>query len=385
MYPTFANIILNRSTFNAMNLIYTVDPYSQEPIILVNKHIGNDPEDGMGIDGAQFQAELMQLDTLRPKRIQVYINSVGGSVIDLMNMYSAILHTTTPVDTYNMGMAASSAGVLFQAGRKRYMMDYAKLMYHNVHGSDDKKLLNVMNDSINKMTTRSGKSTADIKAMMDKTTYIDAADALEYGMCDEVLDSAEHNKKRMSHFAAAPMNGFAKEANLILNSIIKKENKSMKLVANKLGLSEDAGESSIVAEVTKLQNKVSTIEAKALADATSLTEIQNKLTAAEAEVATLKTEKETAERAANKEKCKNMVEGFAKIGKIANTETEIEFYTTLAEADGGFEIIKARLEALPVNKNAPKIEVQASDAGTKKVYTMAGQMGLIANKVQAQK
>lgn len=371
-----------------MNFQYTVDPYSKEPIILLNKHIGNDVDEGMGIDGAQFQAELMALDSMHPTRIQVWINSVGGGVIDLMSMYAAILHSKTPVDTYDMGMAASSAGVLFQAGRKRYMMDYATLMYHNVHGSDDKKLIGILNDSIGKMTARSGKTEEDIRTMMGKTTYINASEALAHGMCDEVLDSNEHNKKRMSHFTAATeAKSFLNEANAVLNSIITiNDKKSMKLVANKLGLTAEASEDSIVGAVTTLQNKLTDAENKAKTDKT---ELESRVTAAEAKaktaedaLAALTKEKEDSDDIALTDKCKNMVTGFAVLGKIKNEAKVIDFYTMLAKAEGGFEIVKSQLEDLPVNKVATNIAVAAETAG-KKVYTFAGQMGLIANKINS--
>jgi len=106
-------------------MIYCIDQNSDEPIMLINTHIGFDEADGMGIDGALFQKELLFLDTLGKKRIQVWINCVGGIVMDGYNIGSAILKTKTPVDTYNVGIAASIAGVLFMCGRNRVMMDYA--------------------------------------------------------------------------------------------------------------------------------------------------------------------------------------------------------------------------------------------------------------------
>ena len=47
-----------------MDYVYTIDPNVAEPIMLINKHIGYDEEDGMGIDGAIFQKELF-LDITR--------------------------------------------------------------------------------------------------------------------------------------------------------------------------------------------------------------------------------------------------------------------------------------------------------------------------------
>jgi ATP-dependent Clp endopeptidase proteolytic subunit ClpP len=377
-----------------MNFQYTVDPNAPEPVMLLNKQIGND-DDGIGIDGAQFQAELLELDRMNPKRIQVWINSPGGEVGQGYNIQSAILKSKTPVDTYCVGMAASIAGVIFQAGRNRIMSDYSFLMYHNAHGGDDKKLLTVMNDSINKMVQRSGKTEEEIKAMMNKTTYITADEALEYGMTDSIETSSEHNKKRMSYISNLDSKSKWKEANLILNNIFKIENKNnMSKVANKLGLADEANESSILAAITAMQNKMDETENKAKNDFSEMDnkmkDAENKLKESKDAYDKLKKEKDDMDeqmknelKDAMKEKCKNMVTGFATIGKIKNESKVVDFYTELAMADGGFDIIKDQLESLPLNKMAPVMIV--TNTTQVSPYNMAAAMGKIANKTNLQK
>jgi ATP-dependent Clp endopeptidase proteolytic subunit ClpP len=378
-----------------MNFQYTVDPNSPEPIMLLNKQIGND-EDSIGIDGAQFQAELLELDSMVPKRIQVWINSPGGEVGQGYNIQSAILKSKTPVDTYCVGMAASIAGVIFQAGRNRIMSDYSFLMYHNAHGGDDKKLLTVMNDSINKMVQRSGKTEEEIKAMMNKTTYITADEALEYGMTDSIETSSEHNKKRMSYISNLDSKSKWKEANLILNNIFKIENKNnMSKVANKLGLADEANESSILAAITAMQNKMDETENKAKNDFSEMDnkmkDAENKLKESKDAYDKLKKEKDDMDeqmknelKDAMKEKCKNMVTGFATIGKIKNESKVVDFYTELAMADGGYDIIKDQLESLPLNKQAPVMIVTSNNKQVSP-YNMAAAMGTIANKTNIKK
>src|SRR4051794_5419098 len=94
--------------------LYTVDPAADEPIMLIDKHIGFDEVEGSGIMGDIFQKELLALDGMGKSRIQVWINSPGGLVSDGYNIYNAILKSQTKVDTYCTGMAASIAGVIFQ-------------------------------------------------------------------------------------------------------------------------------------------------------------------------------------------------------------------------------------------------------------------------------
>ncbi|QTE37479.1 ATP-dependent Clp protease proteolytic subunit [Mucilaginibacter gossypii] len=388
---------------------YTVDPTAETPVMLLNNDIGVDPTTLNGIDGSLFQAELMALDAMKPRSIEVWINSAGGNVDDGYNINSAILLSKTPVDTVCLGMAASIAGVIFQAGRKRIMMDYSWLMYHNPHGGDDQKLLNIMKGSIAKMIARSGKPEAEILTMMKKETFIYADEALQYGLCDEVRKSADHNKKRLTMLGEpGEVSNFHKQANAVLNKLLEKpKNKIMIKVANKLGLNQDASEDSILSAIADIQNKAkSDLEAaedrvkakqKELDDAKDEMEklkkeknsmkeekdkIQKEKDSVEAAKNALQKEKEEAEDAMLTEKCKNMVEGFAKAGRIKNDEKTISFYTELAKAEGGFDIVKDQLEALPLNKIAPVINLGKDE---KPKYTFAGQMGVIANKLETQK
>ena len=146
--------------------------------MLINSHLGFDTDDGQGIDSSLFQQELLQLDTLGKKRIQLWINCPGGNVMDGMGMFNAILKTKTPVDTYNTGICASMGGVLFMAGRKRVMNDYASLMMHNPSGGDDKKQMGMMKDSlVTMLSSRASNITPEeVDYLMEKTSWLNAAE-----------------------------------------------------------------------------------------------------------------------------------------------------------------------------------------------------------------
>lgn len=391
---------------------YTVDPYAPVPIMLINDDIGFDPATGKGIDGSKFQAELMALDALKPKAIEVWINSIGGNVDDGYNINSAILLSKTPVDTVGVGIVASIVAVIFQSGRKRILMDYAWLMYHNPVGGDNKKVLDMMKASLAKMVSRSGCSEEQILAMMKKETFIDAPEALKLGLCDEVRSSADHNKKRLV-FSGQPddVNNFTASAKLVVNKLLDKPiNKSMslKLVTNKLGLNEDATEDNILKAIEKIQNKAKSDLDEAM---DKMTTAENALNSAKSDyenlkkekdslakekdemcaekdkvcnqLDTLKKEKEAAEDVALTEKCKNMVEGFAKSGRIKNEADVITFWTGLAKAN--FDIVKNQIEALPLNKTAPIIKIEADSNANGKKYTFGVAMVEIQNKLNQSK
>ncbi|HXR84333.1 MAG TPA: ATP-dependent Clp protease proteolytic subunit [Hanamia sp.] len=370
---------------------YCIDPSVDEPIMLLNKHIGYDEQEGMGIDGSIFQTELLQLDTLGKKRIQVWINSPGGVVTDGYSIYSAILKSDTPVDTYAIGAAASIAGVIFQAGRKRIMADYAWLMYHNPFGGGDDALLKTMKDSIIKMIEqRSGMNEKDVTKMMARTTFIDADEAMEMKLCDSIDSSVDMNTKYLRKITDSLQ--FYRECNKVLNSFLNNNTNTMSLtkVTMRLKLNDAAREDDIIsaidaienrakkaeAEIDDAENKVKKAEAraeeaenkakdKAKADSEEMDKLKAKLDKAKADLEkaqkdfddskakldAMEADKKAAQDKAEEEKAKNMIEGFAKAGRIKNEETvKLKWMTTAKTL--GFDEVKSMIEALPLNKDA---------------------------------
>jgi len=361
-----------------MILKYTIDASVDEPIMLIDKHIGMDAEDGQGIDGSDFARELLYLDSLEKKSIQIRINSVGGSVMDGMTIYNAILKTNAKVDTYNVGICASIAGVIFQAGRKRIMADYSLLMMHNPQGGD-KKVLKVMKESLVTMLTRkSNKTEIEISKLMDATTWMTATECLTNGLADEIEESHKLNKQRIK---SEDVKNAYKEATLILNSFNQKSKQMLK-VTNKLGLEETATEEMILASIELIENK----SMNDLEDAKKmLEEAENSVTNLKKQVAELEDAKNALEEEAENKKqedCKNkavdFVTNLVKLGKISNKEEVIEKWTSLAITDLGTAEIMS--EGLTVNKSNKTITVEQENEASLENAT-ANAMAEIANKL----
>lgn len=379
-----------------MKFLYVHNVDSDEPIMLLNKHIGYDKEDGMGIDGALFQQELLALDQMGKKRIQVWINSVGGIVMDGYNICSAILKSNTRVDTYNMGMAASISGVIFQTGRKRVMTDYSILMYHNPYSgtSTESPLLDSMKDSLNCIISqRSGMAVDAVHRMMDRTSFIQADEAMKLGLCDEVETTVSMNTKNFPKEARA----FAKEASKVLNKIFDSKIYKMKKVTNKLSLTEDANEDSIVSAIDTAVNKAVT-DATAVLNKKSKEELDKmkadlddanaKAAAAKAEYETAKAELDTAnnklKEAADKAlevEAKSVVDAGVKAGKIKNEAKAITDWTAKAKAD--MAGTKALLESVPTNKTAEKFTIKTDEKEA--VYNAAGELAKISMEMDKKK
>ena len=101
------------------------------PEILVYGLIGSG--EGM-VSSADFVGQLKSLEKDNPK-INVRINSGGGSIFDGIAMYSAVKNSTSKVDTYVDGVAASMASVLALAGDKCFISKNARIMTHRAKGA----------------------------------------------------------------------------------------------------------------------------------------------------------------------------------------------------------------------------------------------------------
>lgn len=362
---------------------YTINPEADEPIMFIDKHIGFDEDDGYGIMGDCFQKELLMLDSMDKKRIQVWINSVGGIVMDGYNIYNAILKSKTKVDTYCFGMAASIAGVIFQAGRNRIMCDYGILMYHNPFGGDDDSV-KAMRDSITKMiATRSGMTEDEVAKIMARETFLDAEEALTLKLCDKIEASGDYNKKRLSPSNSVEPKYYWREAGLITNKILESKNpRKMKRVCNKLKLNEDATEDSILSEIGKIENRAEEMEnsnkdkEKQLADkkdelkkkGEEYDKLKKEHDDLKAEVDKMKKDtKDAADAAKAKaeaeetDKAKDKVMNYVKIGKIKNEAKAIEKWTKIAKENP--EELDDLFGALPLNKVANKIELPTGGSG----------------------
>ncbi len=386
-------------------MIYTVAASlnSDEPIMLLNKNIGIDAETGLGIDGAAFQQELLDLDDKGYSRIQVWICSEGGVVMDGFKIYNAILKTKTKVDTYCTGIAASIAAVIFQAGRNRVMADYAKLMYHNPYGTGDKDGLDAIKSSLVTMiASRSGKPEQAIAELMDSTMWIGAGAALENGLCDSIENSNIQNAKH-GDIKALWTAGNAYINNILHTDFTNKNNTDtmadnnqakghdLSLIANYLGLAMEATPQAVLTAIKNKVNAEALQKTKAEEDMEDskkeLSKLKKQLDKLKAEydekcLALQQAEEKTklAEDAMKETKAKNMVMEIAKAGKIKNDAETITLWTNLARND--HDGIKALLDALPINKFAYNLEDKTINHGAVNKYNAATVMAGLAAKAK---
>ena len=147
---------------------------------------------------SRFNDEFDFLENIvRPSCIRVLINSEGGSVLYGMSTYSTIANAKVDTECIIEGVAASMASIIWAAGRRSLMRDYAILMIHNpmLPGTDaDNEVSDMVKAFTRQIETiyrkRFGLKAGHIRAIMDGEagkdgTYFDAAAAVKAGIIPE--------------------------------------------------------------------------------------------------------------------------------------------------------------------------------------------------------
>ncbi|WP_026478853.1 ATP-dependent Clp endopeptidase proteolytic subunit ClpP [Alkaliphilus transvaalensis] len=145
-------------------------------------------------------AQLIFLEAEDPdKDIQIYINSPGGSITAGMAIYDTMNYIKPDVSTLCIGMAASMGAFLLAAGAKgkRFALPNAEIMIHQPLGGTRGQAEDIrihaerilkMRDTINKiLAERTGQPLERIQKDTDRDFFMEAQDAKEYGIIDEVI------------------------------------------------------------------------------------------------------------------------------------------------------------------------------------------------------
>lgn len=148
-------------------------------------------------------AQLLHLESQdSEKDIHFYINSPGGVVTAGMSIYDTMQFIKPDICTYVMGQACSMGSLLAQAGTKgkRYMLPYARHMIHQPSGGargqatdmeiQVKEILKMKREltQIYVNHNSKGKTFEQLSADMERDFFMDATEALEYGLIDQIVD-----------------------------------------------------------------------------------------------------------------------------------------------------------------------------------------------------
>lgn len=147
-----------------------------------------------------IQAQLLFLQSVdADKDIQLYLNSPGGSVTAGLGIYDTMQLVSCDVATICTGMAASMGAVLLTAGAagKRSALPHSRVMIHQPLGGVQgqasdieitaREIAKTKRELYEILSSHSGKSIADIERDADRDYWLTAAEAVEYGLIDQII------------------------------------------------------------------------------------------------------------------------------------------------------------------------------------------------------
>ncbi len=145
-------------------------------------------------------AQLLFLEAEDPdKDIFLYINSPGGSVSAGLAIYDTMQYIKCECQTICVGLAASMGAFLLAAGAKgkRRALENAEIMIHQPSGGASGQATEIrihaeqilkIRDRLNKvLAARTGQPLSVIEADTERDNFMDAQQALEYGLIDEII------------------------------------------------------------------------------------------------------------------------------------------------------------------------------------------------------
>ncbi len=147
-------------------------------------------------------AQLLYLEKVDPtKDITVYVNSPGGSVTSTLAMYDTMQLIKCDVSTVCIGIAASGGSIILMGGTKgkRYILPHSEVMIHQPLGGTEGQATDIAIHAehiiktkvlLNEMIAKhSGKTLKKVTEDTERDYYMNAEDALAYGLVDKIIVS----------------------------------------------------------------------------------------------------------------------------------------------------------------------------------------------------
>lgn len=175
------------------------DPYArlfEDRIIFLGTQVDDASADDV-------MAQLLVLEAMDSDRdITLYINSPGGSFTAMTAIYDTMQFIRPQIQTVALGQAASAAAVLLAAGTpgKRLALPNSRVLIHQpsmggdrgtatdlqIHADEILRIRIWMEETLASHTDRNVKQ---VREDIDRDLFLSAAEAKEYGLIDEVLET----------------------------------------------------------------------------------------------------------------------------------------------------------------------------------------------------
>ena len=155
-----------------------------------------------------IQAQLLYLNANDSERdISLYLNTPGGSVYAGLGIYDTMQFVNCDIATICTGMAASMGAVLLVAGAegKRAALPHSRVMIHQPMGGIQgqasdieitaKQILKLKDELYEIISEHAHKDIEIIRKDADRDYWMDAKEALAYGMIDKIYSKSKKNNE----------------------------------------------------------------------------------------------------------------------------------------------------------------------------------------------
>ena len=152
-------------------------------------------------------AQLLYLESDNPdKDINLYINSPGGPVTSGLAIYDTMQYIKPDISTLCVGQASSMGALILAAGAKgkRFCLPHSRVMIHQPLGGFQgqatdidihvREILNIREQLNEILAAHTGQTVKTIAKDTERDHFMGPAEALEYGIVDQILDSRKANK-----------------------------------------------------------------------------------------------------------------------------------------------------------------------------------------------
>lgn len=152
-----------------------------------------------GVTAKAFATDIKALGDV--KLINLFLNSIGGSIIDGTAIYNTLKNHNARVVVHIDGVALSMGSIIAMAGDHINMAENGLMMIHNPQGGaggeakDLRKTADIMDkmkaNMVNTYVARTGVDAETIESLMDEETWMNAEEALDFGFIDSITGEVE--------------------------------------------------------------------------------------------------------------------------------------------------------------------------------------------------
>lgn len=194
---------ISLDTEHDTNLMVSAIGYDETYIRLANNRVIFLSENITKEVAVQLSAMLLFYDNLdHNEPIELYINSLGGDATALINIYDVMQMVQAPIKTICIGKCYSAGAIILATGSKgeRYAFNNSKIMIHGIqctfpipgydvtNSKNYYEFLEEHNDVVLQILAKhTEQSLEKVKSDCKQDVYMDAKQALEYGIIDHII------------------------------------------------------------------------------------------------------------------------------------------------------------------------------------------------------